>query len=56
MFKENGRLCKSDKKEKAKEDSKLFICPSCDKKRKIKDVEFGEAVVCECGKVMYEYY
>jgi hypothetical protein len=56
MFKENGRLYKPDKKIKANTDSKLFVCPSCDKKRKIKNAEFGEAVICECGKVMYEYY
>lgn len=55
MFKENGRTKRSVNKEMASK--KVFICtdPECRKKKEVMNVEFGEEILCECGKSMVEY-
>lgn len=58
MFKENGRD-KTTKKEQAIKNSlgkaKRFKCTSCENSKFVNNVEFGEEVFCNCGKVMEEY-
>ncbi len=56
MFRTNGRVGKSSKKEKAEVNyNKEFICPDCGVIQRVSKVEFGEVVSCmKCGASMEE--
>ena len=56
MFKTNGRQKRPEAREKASNSKKVFICTDsqCGKKKEVRDVEFGEEVLCECGQGMIE--
>ncbi len=55
MYKENGRVGSSEKREKANTIGKIFVCPDCGEERSISNVEFGVDNRCEkCAIVMME--
>lgn len=57
MFTANGRAGKSStRKTKVSLSGKEFACTACGKRKRLTNVEFGEAVVCECGNTMVESY
>ena len=56
MFKTNGRTkaAAHTNKTKASVLGKEFVCTSCGETKRVSDVEFGEAILCSCGKTMIE--
>ena len=56
MYKENGRLTSTDKKEESKSSGKLFKCDVCNNTVYVTGVEFVETNACpECGGTMSEH-
>jgi len=56
MFTTNGRAGKRASKERASVKGKEFSCTACGARKRVANVEFGEEIVCECGKPMVESY
>ncbi len=56
MFATNGRIGKrtTNKSVKASVKGKEFVCVACGKRKRMTNVEFGEAIVCSCGYAMQE--
>lgn len=56
MFATNGRAGKrtTDKSARASIRGKEFVCAACGKRKRVTNVEFGEAIVCSCGQSMQE--
>jgi ssDNA-binding Zn-finger/Zn-ribbon topoisomerase 1 len=54
MFKVNGRVKKEVSNKKDSKHYKEFICSVCGKKKSLANIEFGELIVCDCGKYMIE--
>jgi len=55
MFKTNGRVkSTSANTNNSNTKNKEFICTTCGKTKTVPNIEFGEAVVCVCGKEMIE--
>jgi len=56
MFTANGRTGRKTTEEVASIKGKEFICANCGKRKRILNVEFGEQILCVCGKPMAESY
>ncbi len=57
MFKENGRAGRAkDKRAVASVSGKEFACSACGSRKRLTNVEFGEEIICDCGKPMVESY
>lgn len=58
MFKANGRTTRRDsKQETASRYGKEFVCSACGVRKRVRSVEFGEALTCDkCGANMNESY
>jgi Zn finger protein HypA/HybF involved in hydrogenase expression len=55
MFKENGRVKPTEKKENANLFSKTFNCYTCGEVSNDRGTSFGEGKICpKCGSVMEE--
>ena len=58
MFKENGRASRATNAERASASAnkKEFVCRACKRRKAVLRVEFGEQIICKCGKIMEESY